>query len=759
MVKRILAILTGVFVVTGLVCTFLPLHWLVLLFSSAAVLGALFFVLPFPYHRSAGAILLSVMLATSVLGLDRYFLERKQSELTDQIIHVTGEVSAVTTNGAGDLCCYRIALRKLGEEPCAFRRYGVYVYSRNSDLHIGDLIDLDITFFDTPIEYGLGKEDRILCSGYSEELTGTPLEGFSWRKTLDHIRTGINAQLKWGRADTVGLLRSVCLGDKENMPAELLVSLRRIGLSHITSVSGFHLAIAVLMFNTMLILLGIGHKVRYVIDIFVSVFFTVAVGMPLSCVRACIMITLLSLAMAFDLFPDSLTSLGVAASLVVLFNPQSIRDVGFLLSVSATLGMITLQRPIDRLLFPERISKQRWVNWLYRQFIGVFSCSAAATLATIPITILVFGSVSLTGPFANLVLLFPFQLFFYLGMGMLLFGWIPGVGRVLGFLCDCLYVMIERVAHFMGKIPFASVSRFDPVEIILLILLVLLIGVSVYIFNKHGRRCFWHLAALFLCFTVTFQTLYTGYREDGLLKIAFIDVGQGDCTVISRGTDAVILDYGGSSEKRYNLIEYLKQNEIFNVEHLFFTHLHKDHTNGLNTLEKNCYIKNITYPISKGSCDQFLVKLQAVDATSIAENVSFTALDGVKILALTDALDGAVSDENENCVCYRLEYGDISILITGDLAGSSELKISSKMQDTTILKVAHHGSDNSSTYPFLKAVSPEIAVVSVGENSYNLPGIKAMDRISSVVPAVYVTREHGSVVFKTDGKILERIPE
>ncbi len=758
MITRILAILTGVFVFVILGCSFLPIKGILALTLVFAFLGLVVIVIKIPFRQTLASIFLVVSLASALFYADLSQIHSQQKRLINGEHRVAGEIADRSANSAGNLTCYRLALQSVDGKPMRFHyRFSVNIYSKNHDLDVGDLVDTEISFFDEPITYGRGQEERILCVGYVDELEGDAPQSFSWRNFLYTVKMNLRNRIAYGNEKTKGLLRSLCFGDTDSLDPVLAVSLRRIGLAHVVSVSGFHLSVAVLLFNYLLMILGIGHRTRYVIDIFISVFFTVAVGMPLSCVRACIMIVIYSLAMAFDLFSDSLTSLGVAAFLIVLVNPQSIRDVGFLLSISATLGMILLQRRTERFLFPSKIPFPRWVNDLYRKITGIFSCSVAASVATLPITVLVFQTVNLVGPFANVILLFPLELMFGLGMAMALLGWIPFLGHFLAFLSDVLYNIIEWCANLLGMIPFAARTSFNWVDLLLLSLLLLLLGVAIYFYKKYQKRCFGQLFAMLVCFAILLNLSVLYKEESDMVEIAFVDVGQGDCTVISSGNDAVILDYGGSSQDRYHLIDYLKKKNIFNVELLAFTHLHADHTNGLNTLEKNCYIQRVVYPDLNSDSQELLVQLKNMNAEILTNDCNIPVLNGITVSAMTSALKEPTSSGNENCICYRVEYGDVSLLVTGDLMGSRELKMLEEMKDVTLLKVAHHGGKDSSLYPFLKAVSPDIAVISVGENSYKLPSDQTLNRLYTVVPRIYTTQNDGTVIFKTDGRILERI--
>lgn len=761
MSKRYLMWTLTTFVVTLFICTFLSLEW-----SLIGALAVLLLLIPTAFIRFRLKRLLlpcqvALIAAMMLFAGLQYNIQKTEQQLLDQTVDITGVVTDLSTNSAGNLKRYEVQLTSIGGEELPFyRQFKIYLYSDTSEEHLpGTKLSGTVEFFETATEYGLGRENRVLLSSFSsaDAMPSALEDQDSLYRVFYDFRTAIRNRIAFGKQETQGLLRSVCFGDTDTLEPGLKVSLRRIGLSHITSVSGFHLTFAVLFLGYIFILLGIHYRIRYILNIFVALFFTAMVGFPVSCIRACIMLIILNLGMALDLFPDALTSLSVAAFLIVLVNPLAVRDVSFLLSVTATAGILLLSSPIENFLFPKKISKNHVVNQVYRKLTGIFACSVAATLATLPIVIVVFDAVSLISPLANVVLMIPLEFFFVLGILMAMLGWIPGIGSALGFLCDLLYRLIDSVSGLFGRFSFASVSGVNWAGIVILVLLVGILGVAVYDFLKYQHRSFMALFLLLLCFSGCFISIYRAAHPSREVEIAFIDVGQGDCTVISRDHRAVIIDYGGSSERRYNLINYLRKRNIYEVELLAFTHLHSDHTNGLRTLLNYAYVDQIRYPELEIDSAELSGLIQSQNYGIITNDETVTVLDDVQLSVITEAaFDAALIHENERCVCYRVTYGGTSVLITGDLEGDAEMKLLDQQLNCSILKVAHHGSDTSSMYSFIKAASPEVAVISVGENSYGLPSESVIERLKTVCPLVLQT-SGGNVVFRTDGKTMERV--
>lgn len=761
MAKRFLMwVLLSAFISVFLL-TFIPISYYIIVFLGLSLALVVTAVFKYPLKTTAIVCLIAAICSASAFCFLNNKAENLAVSLLNQTVKVQGKITDVGSNSAQDLSQYKVRVKEIdGYEIPFYNPFYVYIYCDDSTFGTGDTLSGTVEFFDTAIEYGFGKEDRVFVAGYQwgDLLQVEEPRGFDLYRTIYSFRQSIKSKISFGSDETNGLLNAVCLGDKEEIKPEINYSLKRIGLSHVMAVSGLHLAFAVAFFGLLFLLFGIDYRIRHIIGIFVAIFFTLAVGFPISCIRACIMLVIFSIGMAMNWFSDSLTSLSLAIFIIMLINPFSVRDVGFLLSVSATAGIITLQSPIENFLFPKKLGNDHRVIGVYRKFTGIISCSLAAIIATLPIIALVYGSFSLIAPFANVLLILPLELFFILGVLMIVFSWAPWFASGIGMCCNLLYWLISRVSVFLGRFEFASIGFFDFRVAFFFVLLLLIIGVSVYFFFKHQRRTFVALFSLFLCFVFLFSDLYTLSHPNNDLRIAFIDVGQGDCTVLSKGDRAVIIDFGGSSDQRYNLISYLKKKNIVTVELLMFTHLHSDHTNGVFSLAENAYIENLLYPPFDADSASLGVMLKEMGGQEISGDKSMTVLDDVRIEIYADAaLKQNSENENERCVCYKVNYGSTSLLITGDLDGKGEMNLLQYDLDCTILKVGHHGSESSTWYPFLKEAAPEICVISVGENSYGLPDPEVLDRLRTVSSNILQTKEQGTICFVTDGKIVERV--
>ena len=246
-----------------------------------------------------------------------------------------------------------------------------------------------------------------------------------------------------------------------------------------------------------------------------------------------------------------------------------------------------------------------------------------------------------------------------------------------------------------------------------------------------------------------------------VIKIHFLDVGQGDCILITSDSGVILID---SSLKKTSvtkdICDYIKDLGIKEIDYFILTHPHADHIGGAPTIINTFEIKNIIMPDCAATTKIFEETLDAIEEKNVnlLEAVSGDeySIDSLKfkILAPNSA---SYSETNDYSVVIRLSYGEASAIFTGDAEELSEKEIlsrySAKELKSDLLKVGHHGSSSSSSVAFLKAVSPKYAVMSLGEdNSYGHPHKEIINRLEDMDITYFRTDIDGTVVFSCDGK-------
>lgn len=244
--------------------------------------------------------------------------------------------------------------------------------------------------------------------------------------------------------------------------------------------------------------------------------------------------------------------------------------------------------------------------------------------------------------------------------------------------------------------------------------------------------------------------------EPGNLIVHFIDVGQGDAIWLHLPDGADILVDGGLPQAGPTVVAYLQQNGVTHLDLVVATHGDSDHIGGLlDVLD--------AMPVYKAWLDSWSCKTVMCNDlyNSLTVNGVFTKLvesgytydfGTVTALVLNPSLP-RYADENNNSVVVRFTYNAVDILLTGDAESGAEGRMlaTGLPLASEILKVAHHGSNSSSTLAFLNAVEPDVGIISVGDNPYGHPRAEVLLRLLDIGAQVYRTDNSGTIIVETDG--------
>lgn len=244
--------------------------------------------------------------------------------------------------------------------------------------------------------------------------------------------------------------------------------------------------------------------------------------------------------------------------------------------------------------------------------------------------------------------------------------------------------------------------------------------------------------------------------EDSTFEIHFIDVGQGDCSLILCDGKAMLID-GGESSESSKVYAYLKAHGIDHLDCMVATHAHSDHIGGLSGA------------LNYASVGTAYCSVTEYDSKTFSSMVKYLNNQGLKIAVPsagdTFSLGSATvqilgpqrtyDDPNDMSIVLKITYGETSFLFTGDAERTAEADILDAGYDlsSTVLKVGHHGSDSSTSYPFLREIMPEYAVIQAGkDNSYGHPTEDTLSRLRDADVKVYRNDLQGTVICTSDGE-------
>ena len=251
---------------------------------------------------------------------------------------------------------------------------------------------------------------------------------------------------------------------------------------------------------------------------------------------------------------------------------------------------------------------------------------------------------------------------------------------------------------------------------------------------------------------------------DGEVEFHFIDVGQGDAALIRTSEGNVLID-AGTNASEDALIAYLKAEGITELAYAVFTHPHEDHIGGADAVLAYCEVEHVILSPATATTETYERMMDAIEEEDaevfIAEPDTRYGVGDLK-LTILGPIGSNYKDLNNDSVVLRADFGESSVLFTGDAEDKSEedlldrYALSGKL-DCDVLKVGHHGSDSSTTEAFLTAVSPEMAVISCGEgNTYGHPTQIALNRLENHDVTYWRTDLEGSVVIVSDGEDLTK---
>jgi len=252
----------------------------------------------------------------------------------------------------------------------------------------------------------------------------------------------------------------------------------------------------------------------------------------------------------------------------------------------------------------------------------------------------------------------------------------------------------------------------------------------------------------------------------GDMFVSYIDVGQGDCELITLPGGTVILIDGGDTFCSEEIVPYLNENGVEKIDILVATHPHADHIGGLDDVLNSLEVDKIYLPKISNSdvpttvvYERFLTSIKRNGCAVVQATDGLTLYESENILVkCLGPMGENYGDLNAYSAVIKIEYGECSFLFTGDATQENEREIlrSGENIDVDVLKVGHHGSGTSTTNEFLEKTTPKYAIISVGVgNRYGHPHNITLDKLEQRGIKTYRTDKDGTVVLKCDGNDIE----
>lgn len=519
------------------------------------------------------------------------------------------------------------------------------------------------------------------------------------------IRRRVQARL--GDTPEAALLAGFLIGDTAGLSSDDLEALRRSGLTHYVAVSGSNVALVLGAWWIAMAPFDMGPRWRALTGLIVLCVFVVATRWESSVIRAATMAALVLCGRAVGAPIDAWTALGGAVTLLLVVSGDLAYDVGFQLSVAATAGVLA--------------GLGLWRNRSPRLFWGALAATVSAQAAVVPLLLLHFGTVPLLSPLANLIAAPLVTTATALaGVGVVV-GWSPAVGLAEGVAGGVLAV--ARIASDWPQLDAFAVA----------------LSASVVAIVPGSRWRVVVLAGVVAANVVV--ALPPGPPE--VPTVVFLDVGQGDAVLLLDPSGAVALVDGGRDPTV--LAEGLRRHGVDRVDLVVTSHGDADHVGGLAGLLDRHYIGRLWVPANQP-------RSELLDDIVVAARRHAVSVDEVAAGLHAHLGDFELevfgpqrryADSNDGSIVLLVRAGGLSVLLPGDIGRVAQAELPSLRPD--VLLVPHHGA-GTTDLEWLERTAGELAVISVGLNSYGHPDVDVVDTLRAVPAVVRMTCDEGDVV-------------
>ena len=575
------------------------------------------------------------------------------------------------------------------------------------------------------------------------------------------------------------------LGDKRGLDEEIKELYQENSISHLLSISGLHISLlggAVFLF---LRRLKVSFRFPLIASSIILIIYGAFTGFSVSTSRAVIMMSVLFISFVIGKSYDLPSGLALAALILIVINHRAIYQSGFLLSFFAVIGIFYIMPELLYIFKVDIYHKKGIIKGLHLFLASIIS-SISILLATLPIVLNNFYEVSLTGIILNIIVIPLMSLVVITG---LLGGFVALVSELLGsFILGIthyilnLYTLLCRLGDRLTCLRLI-IGKPDKWQIVLYYLILVIVFYLLALKRRENKleslknnlsedyNTSKRIAITGLMTFTSFLIIAYKPRE---FSINMLDIGQGDCFVVNDGNnDIYISDCGSTTVQnvgKTRLLPFLKSKGWGKVDTIFISHMDKDHVNGVNDLLKCAEITigriiiSASYKSDKLNCAELeelkeLAKMRDIKLFYMKKGDEIVGKD-ISFRCIYPTGEEDIEDQNEASIVMRMDYKGLSMLFTGDIAGSTEEKIidssDEDILDCDILKVCHHGSKNSSTDDFLKKVNPKLYLISCGlMNRYGHPHRDALSRMTEEGGRILRTDHMGGTQIKlADGKLI-----
>ncbi|MCH5268851.1 MAG: ComEC/Rec2 family competence protein [Lachnospiraceae bacterium] len=743
-----------------------------------------------------------ILLFFCIFTMQREHIEKKMYPYDDLLQNgpVSASVRGTFYRAETTDASHRIYLKQAdlfvdGEKPVRFSVFLIYL-DRLPHIFPGNILQINGTLsefqrasnpgqFDARAYY---REQGIYYQLFGEETHIISNQKIKFHTAISRLQNRLSYVIDKGLPEKqAGVMKAVLLGQKSEMNRDIKTLYQQNGIGHLLAISGLHITILCMGFYRLLLLCRLSRPAAVPLTIGILYIYGAMTGFGIATSRAVIMMILFLAAELLQKSYDLLSALAVSALVILFQKPFTLFSCSFLFSYTAVLGVAIflplLQECIDgdeqerrtkrrkkrRRQQEIRASSSLWqlydLGSLITQNIhDSLLAGISIQLTTLPVILYFYYEVPVYGILLNLFVLPFISLLVLLGSVAGTVGLIclPLSRFLFGGVCVILN-LYEWLCRRANALPLHTVILGQPALWQILVYYVIL-AIPVFLRMKKSKLpVIWSIAVCILLL----PKLHPNF------SITFLDVGQGDGIFMQTPAGTTFLIDGGSSSENqvgtYCLLPFLKSQGISHLDYMLMTHADEDHISGqLELLElakksDSVSIGCVLLPKPSQTLRQesgYQKMLQAAEKANIPVQTIYAGQifrEGELVIRCLHPPKEYESDSaNAYSTTTTVEYGDTRLLLCGDLEGDGENLVTELLRQNStsfdILKVAHHGSKNSTNETFLKLVNPALAVISSGRNNrYGHPHKELLERLANEDVSVIQTAKNGAITIQCDG--------
>lgn len=572
--------------------------------------------------------------------------------------------------------------------------------------------------------------------------------------------------------EEAGILEAMLFGEKSELSGDIKELYQAAGISHVLVISGLHISLLALAVAGILRRLGFPMPVWVILSVGVLAGYGILIGQPTTAVRALLMFFVLQGARLLGRSYDLLSALAFAGILMLLDNPDLILDGGCRLSFCAVIGVGWYVSEKNKIFWSIGEKEKR-----KNRGKGGKGSSAGAILEniragwylwlfTLPVMLDTFYQVSVVGILWNLVAIPLLPVIIASGgLGVVLAGWNIFLGSLAGSPAYGMLQLYREIGNISEKLPVGMWTPGQPSKPVIAgyyLVIFLLVLVEKQLIKREKR---WKIfPGMELC-SMLLLLLLMAHPWQQREKITFLDVGQGDASLLQSGGQTLLLDGGSTSQKNvgtYVILPYIKQQGISCLEAVVLTHTDQDHINGVTeVLEEGkkgwLTVKNLMYPYwMEGTEQGKQLKKLAEEAGASCRKIRAgdrLTIGKAEAVVLYPKEQEKIAEPNAGSLVLFWKWEGVQAMFTGDLPEEKERELLQNLPACEILQVGHHGSATSTCREFLEQVQPSLAVISCAmKNRYGHPSPDTVDRLKKTGCEIRYTMKSGAITIRKRGR-------